>query len=365
MKKIILLILLLSFPAVEALIINQVLYDPSKTESGGEAIELLNNNELSVDISDYFIATERSEKDIIIPKNTVLRANQKLLIADSGWNSTKDNSMWRNADIESTMTLNNHDSGILLKDKNNKTVDFLSWGSREEIPPKFLLSEPAKEVKEGNALLRTSFTGDNSKDFIEAVPLFFSANDVFIELNITNVQKYQILEDDSEEEGIQIKPLPGKEREITVKSDSQESLSFLNQTIFPAKINDSFEAKIKISYFLSPGNYTIKSSSSNINFEILHINSFEVKTKSLSVSLQPGKNSFASIQLKNNGNVPLSIFIDGSELTYENQTLSKNIWSKAKTFVDVREEKNIQVYLNTPENTLPGLYRGVLRVYDD
>ncbi len=363
MKKTIFLMLLICFPAVDALVFNQVLYDPLKTESGGEAIELLNNEDSSIDISDYFITTERSEKDIILPKNTVLRAGAKFLIADEGWNLSKDNSLWRNPDFESTMTLNNHDSGIILKDKNNKTIDFLSWGSKEEIPSKFLLSEQAKEVKEGNAFSRISFTGDNSRDFKESAPLFFSENTVFIELNITNSLAGFIVDDDSPAEGIQIKPFAGQEREITVNLDSSENIVFLNQTVHPTKINNSFEAKIKIPYFLQQGNYTIKGP--DLMFEILELKSFEVKTKIINTALSPGKNSFVQLLLANNGNVPLDISIDGSELTYENRTLSKNIWSKAKTFVDVKEEKNVQVYLNTPKDTPPGIYRGVLKIFSE
>lgn len=360
MKKAILLMLLVCFPNVEALVFNQVLYDPLKTESGGEAIELLNNEDFAVDISDYFIATERSEKDIILPKNTILRANSKFLIADEGWNISKDNSLWRNPDFEATMTLNNHDSGIILKDKNNKTIDFLSWGSKEEIPSKFILSEPAKEVEEGKALLRKYFTGDNSFDFTESSPLFFEENDIFIELNITKHHTAFFVDDDSPAEGIQIKPYPGVEREITLNLDSAESIVFLNQTIQPKKLNNSFEAKIKVPYFLSPGNYTIKGP--EINFEVLETKSFEVKTKSLNLALQPGKNSFTQVSISNNGNVPLEISIDGSELVYKNQTLSKNIWSLTKTFVDVKEEKKVNINIATPENTESGLYRGVLRL---
>ncbi|MEK6857654.1 MAG: hypothetical protein AABX39_03640, partial [Nanoarchaeota archaeon] len=252
------------------------------------------------------------------------------------------------------------DSGILLKDKNNKTLDSLSWGSKEEIPSKFLLSEPAKEVKESNLLLRTSFNEDNSRDFTESSPLFFDANDVFIELNITKHNSAFFVDDDSPEDGIQIKPFAGEEREVKIILDSSESILFLNQTIQPIRINDSFEAKINIPYFLSPGNYTIKGS--ELSFEILSLKSFEVKTKSLNIALQSGKNSFVQINLKNNGNVPLDILIDGSELTYENRTLPSTIWAKAKTFVDVKEEKKVNINIATPENTESGLYRGILRL---
>lgn len=361
MKKELLLIFILLVQEADALLINQVLYDPLKTESGGEAIELINNDSFDVDASEYFITTERSEKDIVLPNKTIIKAGEKFLITDSGWNTSKDINFWKNADFEATMTLNNHDSGIILKDKRNKTIDFISWGSKEEIPQKFLISEPAEEVKEGNALLRKSSTGNNHIDFTESAPEFFDKNTITIELNISEEENIEVLEDDSVNEGTQIIPSPGRDREITVKTSSPK-IKFREEEINAEKEEGVYAAKIKIPHYLTPGNYTIKTEKLSKTIEVLELKSFELETKAINIVLFPGKENTAEINIKNNGNTQISVILEGSELTYENTTLPATIWSQTKAFIDVNEEEKIKIKLNIPENTSKGTYKGILRV---
>ncbi len=176
--------LLLVPSAVAGVVINQVLYDPISTESGGEAVELLNNGVSAVDISGWVLKTESSDSDATIPAATVLQPGQAFLVADEGWNANKDDSSWKSADYEEKITLGNSDSGIALL-SNATIIDAVGWGDEEGIEESLFNGAPAIMVQVGKALLRTSDTNDNRKDFIEAMPDFQDGIPVPITANVT------------------------------------------------------------------------------------------------------------------------------------------------------------------------------------
>lgn len=169
--RIIAIVLLCAQLAVAQVVIHQVLYDPISTESGAEAIELINWGP-AVDVSGWVIATESSKTDIVLPQATMLSAQSSFLIADEGWSEHKDNSSWRKADYEEKMTLGNSDSGIALL-ANGEIVDALGWGDKESINEGLVMGEPAVQAPAGSALIRVQNTKDNNNDFIAAVPDFF------------------------------------------------------------------------------------------------------------------------------------------------------------------------------------------------
>ncbi len=176
--------LLLVPSAVASVVINQVLYDPIGTESGGEAVELLNNGVSAVDISGWVLKTESSDSDATIPAAVVLQPGQSFLVTDEGWNANKDDSSWKSADYEEKLTLGNSDSGIALL-SNITVIDAVGWGDEEAIESGLFEGSPAAMVGVGKALLRTADTNDNSKDFIEAVPDFQDGIPVPITANVT------------------------------------------------------------------------------------------------------------------------------------------------------------------------------------
>ncbi|MBI4146575.1 lamin tail domain-containing protein [Candidatus Woesearchaeota archaeon] len=181
-------LLIAPFASAEV-VISQVLYDPVGTESGGEAIELLNRGSVPVDVSGWVLATDSSEKDVTLPLNTILLPGASLLVADEGWSAAKDNSGWRAAQYEEKMTLGNSNSGVSLL-ANNTVIDSVGWGNSS-----FAKGSPAVHVEPGKSLLRTGFSGDNSRDFIAVVPDFFDGflvpvtADVSISVPIIEVSK--------------------------------------------------------------------------------------------------------------------------------------------------------------------------------
>ena len=170
MKNVILLLLMLPC-ASASVVISQVLYDPISTESGGEAVELRNDGNEPVDISGWVVRTESSDSDATIPASTVLQPSATFLIADEGWNASKDNAEWKPADYEEKLTLGNTDSGIALLG-NGSVVDAVGWGDPANIDDGLYEGDPAEQVSAGMALVRIKDTDDNSADFQQAVPSF-------------------------------------------------------------------------------------------------------------------------------------------------------------------------------------------------
>lgn len=183
MKNIVMLVLLAQL--VQAgVVINQVLYDPIGTESGGEAVELKNDGTALIDISGWVIASESSAKDATIPENTILQPGQTFLVADTGWDDNKDNPDWKTADYEETMTLGNKDSGIALM-SNGSVIDAVGWGDEAGIESNLYEGSPAALTEAGMALLRTKDTDDNSADFVETAADFQDGIPIPVTANIT------------------------------------------------------------------------------------------------------------------------------------------------------------------------------------
>ena len=179
-----LLWIVLAVPANAGVVINQVLYDPVGTESGGEAVELKNTGSSAVDISGWVLATESSDADATIPENSVLQAGTAFLVADEGWDDAKDDSDWKSADYEEKITLGNTDSGIALL-SNGSVMDAVGWGDESNIENNLYEGSPASSVGVGKALLRTQDSDDNSGDFVESAADFMPGVPVPVTANVT------------------------------------------------------------------------------------------------------------------------------------------------------------------------------------
>lgn len=329
MKRFIVLILLICINSAFAIEINQVLIDP-KDESGGEAVELWNPSNVAVDISGWFLSTESSEKDAILPENTFIRPNSYFLITDTNWSNSKDNPSWRNADYEQSITLKNENSWVELRNNLEETIEKASW---------------TKEI----GLIKIN------NSFINATPQFFDKNiiplEIIIENNIDKKDEFYIL-DESNKTGTQINPLAGeiKKVPIRIKSEKQPKIEFLEEIYFMNKESEGYyNLTLELPYYLEANNYSIKTDNRTINFEYLRLKDYKIITKQLVI-----RNN-GVLELKNTGNVPLDLTLK-IELPI-NASLKNNTLQ-----LKVGEETKFNLEFNIPENIEAGKYQGVLKI---
>lgn len=362
---------------VSAVYINQVLYDPTGSETSSEAIELHNPSASAIDIGGWIIATETSAKDAVIPANSIIKAKGYYLVADTGWNS----SAWRAADYEEKITLYNDDSGVALKDTNGSVIDAVGWGSASGIKNNLYEGSPAADVNEGKVLLRKQDTHDNSADFISADPDFSDPDSIKLVVNVTNstgnVSSARLaIDDDSGRQGIQILPLSGGSRMVRVVAvaSGEVTAAFLNQTIILNNTgNNTYEGFIELAYDLSPGNYSINVAGSKLFFEYLELLDFTVTSNKIQFSSLPGKEASASTNavVKNTGNVDLNLYLEANDLVFDEFSIdsdnlqvssdNENFGDLDETFVlNPGEELNLYFSLFIPAKTRLGSYRSIV-----
>ncbi|MBW3001827.1 lamin tail domain-containing protein [Candidatus Woesearchaeota archaeon] len=376
----ILLMLIILPNFVSAVYINQVFYDPETSETSSEAIELHNPSASAIDIGRWIIATETSAKDAVIPANSIIKAKGYYLVADTGWNNSK-NSGWRDADHTETITMNNDNSGVALKDSNGTVIDAVGWGSASGIKNNLFEGSPAVDVKEGKVLLRKKDSNNNSADFVEAVPDFSDPDSIKIVVNVTNstgnVSSVTLdVDDDSSKKGTQIRPVSGGKRKVRIVAVASDEVSatFLNQTIVLNNThNDTYEGFVELEHDLSPGNYSINVAGSKLFFEYLELLDFTVTSNKIQFSTLPGKEAVAKTNavVKNTGNVDLNLYLEANDLVFDDSKISadnlkissdnENFGDLDETFVlNPGEELSLYFSLFVPAKTSLGNYHSIV-----
>jgi len=352
--------------AADHIVISEVLANPSGTESGGEAVELFNQANTSVDLSGYVIRTESSRTDATLPQGTIINANGYLLIADASWSSLKDNSSWPSADYEEAITLGNTNGAVGLV-KNGTIIDAVSWGNSSSLSAELIETSPAKAAREGFSLSRSGEdTNNNSADLSDSIPNFKNKNAeeviaengtvLEIEVNVTNTAA-ELLNLSVEERVI---PLPGEIKKVPLAAfvadeDGIESVESVNATVTgPAGFNQKislisnqsgvegfFSGEIEMEFFNQPGRYNVSvtvtdasgTSRKETSFEYVAIAAVRLDTERLvfdrttvgAASRIEGDEDVGTDDaptIQNAGNTPLDIGIYGSNLSSGAETIS-------------------------------------------
>lgn len=160
----IILLLTTQIALASNVIISEVLYDPALNQKGGEAIELFNPTNNSIDLSNYIIKTKSSDKDATIPNNTMLLPYQFYLIADINYSFKKDNETFVNADHEEDITLANSAGGIALI-SDNIVIDSVGWGNLNETD--LFETQTANKGTKGFSLQRKNLFNDTNNNFVD------------------------------------------------------------------------------------------------------------------------------------------------------------------------------------------------------
>ena len=414
----------------ESVVISQVLYDPLGSESGGEAVELYNPTENAINLSGWVIATETSEADVTL-QNAVIEPESYYLIADVGWDSEKDNDSWPQTDHEERMTLSNSDAGVAIRNSTG-IVDAVGWGNSAGIQNGLYEGTPHSGTAPGEALVRTdgnADTGNNSEDFTAAVPdfsrstlpgqIYGSGGQItvvaVVEGSAPLIDSFSILTDDDSAPGIQIHPIPKKNKTIEVETvvthlNGNGFIESVELSIEGRKINMTserilndtssvYEASFEMNFYDEPGEYQANlkvndkagfTLNSQIVFEYMALIALEIDTQSVEFRAMPGKSSEivgdsdestnTNVTIINIGNSPVDIELSGTNLTGSSEVIDiSNIMytfngdygsGTAGSLSSTEETERIGIpaaarqslsfRLNVPTGTSPGNYTGTI-----
>lgn len=376
------------FVAAEDIIISQVLYDPINSETYGEAVELYNPAENTIEISNCIIKTSSSDKDATIPANTFMEPNTYFFLTDTNFNQYKDNQSWPSPDYQEAITLTNSNAGVALI-CNNQTIDALGWGNVSN--PSLYETLTAHPITEGKSLSRINLvdTNNNQADFAETTPNFRNStslikeqlpnqtstnetqtnqtenttnedNNINLTVNVNNsapkILSYSFSEDVLSRTGFQILPTPNNNKTITLSvliedtdttadieqiqaifNDQQltSTLTNINQTTLEAKFS------LQLPFYLNPTNHTIsisvkdKSNEEDTKeavFEYLPLLALEIDTSNLNFdelqNLISGDQFLETEEnptVLNAGNTPLNLALSALNFTSGQNKLPASI----------------------------------------
>jgi hypothetical protein len=332
-----------SLVASQGLQIASVYYDPIQAESGGEAIQLLNNGTDPIILGSTLLVTKQSAYPL--PSITLL-PGQGYLITDTGWSTLRDNSTWPLADLELPLSLANTDGFVELLQ--NETIDRLAWNS-------------SAKAREGRVMTHSG----------EQDPFFYNSSSTLttVEAIITVVDTPPQIEsvtitDDSSAEGIQ---LLSYSRVITVTTKVKElnnqplfvTVNFLDENYNASRENESFTALLPMRT-LKPGSYTLKviatdgvsSTEQDVAITVLASSSITVDGP-LSFAGSPGDVVNGTFTVRNEGNLAKSmrIIFTAPEIT-----------CNTKQFVvEPEESKEVSCSATIPQQA-PGIYKYEVRL---
>lgn len=346
-------LILLCSTVMGSLQINKVLYDPLNTEAGGEALEIINTGNSSFDLEGVVIATSSSQTDANLPK-FVLLPNQKYLIADENWNTSRDVSSWRDADYCEKITLGNSKGGVAIV-KDEVVLDVLGWGDEEEL----FSVKTANKTATGLCLIRVRNTGDNSKDFVQSNCSFVDGESLFLVAEVNPSFSAWISNQDSPYN------VHAGER-IVVEATSSCNASFAGKEYNLKVINNSYIASIDTSG-VSAGAYTLHVGSVQFDVNILPTSMILVSKRQL--SLDPSD----SVVIKNQGSVVSTVTLSVSDLKRNSDTISKDyikingvsLSTPQKFSIAPGDNLKIDLELTEVHNAPPGLYESVFRIIYD
>jgi len=213
-----------------------------------------------------------------------------------------------------------------------------------------------------------------------------NSNGIFITLEVTDdvpdILNIEILSDESDQEGIQVFPEAGRDKEIIIRVNASEYeyilVEFDNETI-----NTDYEAKFNLPYYREPGNYSINISvigndlvnSKIISFEYMELVAFDFFPDELNFNqIEKGKSVEEFVGLENKGNVVLDFSMNSNGLSNGDELINSSYlengydgnWSSLGNILDVNLQPNdfdeLQIKVNVPE-VQNGIYSGLVELF--
>lgn len=342
-------------------VIHQVLYDPMQ-ETGSEAVELYNDADTQIDISNWTIGTESSQTDARIPRGVVLQPHQFYLVADANWSVKKDIDTWSNADYEEAITLRNTNGGVFLNSSSGELIDSVGWGTSN-----YAKKSPAMTVKEGHSITRMKQTENSSLDFVETSPVWTGMNATLLIIDVLPQAALEIIipDDVTSLNGTQLLPIRNSVRQLTIRATSQVQpiVQFLNTTISLEQegntSTNNWTGTVELPYWQKPGNYSFSliagDNTLSKTVEVFSLAAWDVQPRKVRVTTDMHERATITLDVKNTGNIPLTLTstIDGLR-----SMLSSLSATSDTTQVSINPTQKKTVTIQTAIPTIPGTYMG-------
>ncbi|MFH1511106.1 MAG: lamin tail domain-containing protein [Candidatus Woesearchaeota archaeon] len=347
MRKIVLFLLLLAPQVAAGVVINEVFYNPTGSDTGKEFVELYNDGPDSVSLKDFILESGNgaNPNDWTVEwtgtTSEVIPANGYFLIAESNVSAV--------SNFVTELDLQNGPDAVRLR-INSTVVDLVGYGSLTF--PEYYEGSPASVAREGFSIARVGPDTDNNlADFAESVPTpqSSSQNSIVVMLNVVEPAvefvSLSVSDDDSDAPGVQVVPIAASTKQVQVSAVIRDSdgasgssvacqvdgrsyqLALLSNNFTHA----TFSGNLEMRFFDPAGNYTVvfsaasgsKTGSAQLAFEYLALAAIVVDTSSLNFSGLPNTllqaigdsdmSTGTSSTVHNVGNVDIELGIRGSD----------------------------------------------------
>jgi len=409
--------------SVNAIVINEIMYNPDGTDTSREWIELYNNEALDVDISEWKLYENDVNHGLTVSQgDLVIPSNEYAVITDNADSFLLDYPDFNKTLIDSAFSLTNLGELICIKDSSLTLVDCVdyspSWGA-DGNSKSLERKNPDEESNEANwdesisdkgtPGMKNSVSSTSSEQNLTAEP-----KTIPIYVNIIgkkpSINNITISPDYYNIEGFQIMPNAGENKEITITAVIGDDYSIEDIVSVSATINSNeiellkkettseyeaiYEGKANMSFYDFPGGYNVvikavdNSSSEEIKtiqFEYLELLAVDINFDSVNFGeITSGANKSlegsSGLIIQNIGNLVSDIEISGTDLTNGEEIINiSNLQYQfgAFSFVPLLNNPtladinlicgessydNINLRLNIPEETKIGSYSGSITI---
>ena len=353
--------------SANAIVINEIMYDPSGTDGDREWIELYNNEAIDINITGwrfYEAGTDHTlrliQGDMIIPKDGYV------IIVNDDTDFLSDYPDFNGTLIDSAFSLLQDGEFICIRNSSLTSIDCVNysstWGA-DDNGKSLERKNPDEESNEDNWAesildkgtpgMKNSVSSTDSEQNPTAEPkiILISVNVIGNRPAINNIT---ISPDYYDEKGFQIMPNAGENKEITISAvigddDSIDDIVSVTATINSNEIEllkkeiineyeALYEGKINMNFYDSPGTYTAEVKAVD-NSSLEQINTTEFNyLELLAVDISSGQINFGSLitginntltgdnglTIRNMGNIISNIEIGGTNLSNGNEIIGIN-----------------------------------------
>ncbi len=409
--------------SADAIVINEIMYNPDGTDSGREWIELYNNEDFSVDISEWKLYENDVNHGLTVSQgDLVIPGNEYAIIADSADSFLLDYPDFNKTLIDSAFSLTNLGELICTKDSSLILVDCVnyssSWGAdgngksleRKNTDQENTEDNWAESISEkGTPGSKNSVSSTTSEPNPTAEP-----KTIPIYVNVIGKKPYinniTISPDYYSVEGFQIMPNAGENKEITITAvisddDSIDDIASATATIKNNEIEllkketiseyeAIYEGKTNMSFYDSPGSYNVVTKAvdnlgseeiKTTQFEYLELLAVDINFDSVNFGeITSGANKSldenSGLTIQNIGNLVSDIEISGTDLTNSEEIIDiSNLEYRFGAFsfapllnnpaiADINlgcgesSYENINLKLHIPKGTKIGSYSGSITI---